>query len=80
MPPWRLSRPQISKISPTSPISVLKSKNLCLPLNCYYSFLRMCHPCVSVCHPLKRCKPFVHRGSVSLSPFNSKNPVYITGA
>ena len=29
----------------------------------------MCHPCVSVCHPLKRCKPFIYRHCVSVSPF-----------
>ena len=35
-------------------------------------FANMCHPCVSVCHPLKRCTPFIHRGCVSVSPFVAK--------
>jgi len=35
-------------------------------------FANMCHPCVSVCHPLKRCTPFIYRGCVSVSPFVAK--------
>ena len=29
----------------------------------------VCHPCVSVCHPSKRCTPFIYWGCISVSPF-----------
>ena len=32
-------------------------------------FANTCHPCVSVCHPLKGCTPFIYRQCVSVSPF-----------
>ena len=32
----------------------------------------MCHPCVTLCHPLKRCTPFIYRGCVSVSAFFKK--------
>ena len=37
---------------------------------------KMCHPCVSVCHPLKGCTPFVYQGCVSVSPFIAKICIY----
>ena len=38
----------------------------------YVHDLFSCHPSVTLCHPLKRCKRRVHRGFVSLSPFLEK--------
>ena len=42
-----------------------------LHLGLPYPYFRqeVCHRCVSLCHPLKRCTAFVHRGCVSVSPF-----------
>ena len=33
---------------------------------------QLCQPCVSLCHPLKRCTPFIYRHCVSVSAFLAK--------
>jgi hypothetical protein len=42
------------------------------------SQLRVCQPCVNLCHPFKRCTPFIYRGCVSVSALFSKFLVYWT--
>ena len=34
--------------------------------------LTACQPCVSLCHPLKGCTPFIYRGCVSVSALFAK--------
>ena len=70
----------LSRIQPITAVFPPTEALLHLGLADSKARLPMCHPCVSVCHPLKRCKPFVHRGCVSLSPFIAKNPMFMTYA